>query len=473
LIEPSLQQTKVIWSFEAQVLDQKLVEKVSSQKVDAIRIVYDRDHEANILSFLELYKAPSNLNQAPIMLDISSWTQAVYGGKEPLEVAFGSSVTLTTVGGGGDVEIETALWGKIFGPSSLVYFGFGQVVAKVTNLGKDLVELEIMQGGEIRPGMDVYIPDTRYHTELRNIQVADLERFSNSGVDYLVIPSKWSAEVIKNFRSDLRERFGEATPWFLAKVDSSQSYDNLEHYLPAVNGIMISRREMALTMNPASVPMVTKEIIQACNDKAKVVCTASEMLASMRFNATPTRAEVSDVANAVLDGADAVILSEEVSSGTYGVEAIEIMRQIVIDIESQSHLERNWKKSAPEIVNEMDAITYGAYTTARRVGAKAIVCITKDGNTALRLASFRIPIPVIAVTFSSETRDRLRLVRGVQTIYLDMAPKIDNVLPTVNDILLKGSWLKAGDPIIFVAVTLSSISESASNLFSIQRLYDH
>ena len=118
----------------------------------------------------------------------------------------------------------------------------------------------------------------------------------------------------------------------------------------------------------------------------------------------------------------------------------------------------------------MDAITFNAYKTAQGVGAKAIVCITKDGNTAIRLASFRVPVPVIAVTFSSETRDKLRVVRGVQTLYLDMEPNIDNVLPTVNDFLLKESWLKKGDNIIFVAVTLSSLSEEASNLFTIQKL---
>jgi pyruvate kinase len=118
----------------------------------------------------------------------------------------------------------------------------------------------------------------------------------------------------------------------------------------------------------------------------------------------------------------------------------------------------------------MDAIAYNAYLTAERVHAKAIVCITKTGNTALRLASYRAPVPIVAVTFDERVARKLSLTRGVRPLVLKVDPKIDQVLPMVNNQLVQESWLRPGDKIVFVSITLSSVSAKASNLFTVQRL---
>src|SRR5262249_55511753 len=161
-------------------------------------------------------------------------------------------------------------------------------------------------------------PETRKDPERYNIDQKDLAPFIDKGVDYLVVPGQWSPARMTDFRNALASAYGDRAPWLIVKVDSGDVYERLETLIPAVDGVLISRRELALTINPADVPMITKEIIQLCNDEARVVLTASEMLASMRRNATPTRAEVSDIANAVLDGTDAVVISEEVAAGKYG-----------------------------------------------------------------------------------------------------------------------------------------------------------
>jgi pyruvate kinase len=470
MINASARQTKIIWSFEGSHCAD-MAKKISKEDVDVLRIVYERDHAKQIAGFIKEYRSPANLKQAPIMMDISTWSQGeISSHNENLKLNFGDNFTLSEKSGSGQVEIETYSWERLFAKNSVVYFGFGQLVAKINNLTSDLAEMEVLQGGYIHKGMDVYVPDTRIQTSLKYIRDDDLKAFADCPVDYIVIPGKWTSSDIIDFKKQLAGITKDITPWLIVKIDSNTAYRGLSDVMPHVDGVMISRRELSLTMNPATIPMITKEIIQLCNEEAKIVLTASEMLSSMRFNGSPTRAEVSDVANAVIDGTDAVILSEEVSEGDYGAKALEIMNSVIVDIEAQNHVGTNWSKKTPSINNEMDAITFNAYKTAQRVGAKAIVCITKDGNTAIRLASFRVPVPVIAVTFSSETRDKLRVVRGVQTLYLDMEPNIDNVLPTVNDFLLKESWLKKGDNIIFVAVTLSSLSEEASNLFTIQKL---
>ena len=225
-----------------------------------------------------------------------------------------------------------------------------------------------------------------------------------------------------------------------------------------------------MTVNPAIIPMITKEINQIADDHAKIVLTASEMLGSMRRGATPTRAEVSDIANAIHDGSDALVLSEEVAHGPFAVQALGVIDRIILDTEKPTSSELNWMKLSPTIESIMDAVAYHAYRTAERVGAKAIVCVTRGGNTALKLASFRAPVPVIAVTFDKRVAKKLSLARGVQPLVLHVDPNFGEVLTEVNDQLIRQSWLKSGDKIIFVSITISSVSAKGSNLCTVHRL---
>lgn len=350
------------------------------------------------------------------------------------------------------------------------FLGYGNVALRVVTIHATKIEVEVSQGGTVFPEMDVFIPETRKDPDRMRVSVAELETLLRAGLDYLIVPGQWAAAEIAAFRAGLKDVCGNATPWLIVKLDSGETYERLEELVPVVEGVLISRREMALTVNPATVPMMTKEVIQMCSDSAKIVVTASEMLASMRRNATPTRAEVSDVANAVIDGTDAVVLSEEVANGKYGANAVAVMHRIITDVEAKQYVKPNWIKLTPAVTSEMDAISYGAYKTAQRIRAKALVCITKAGNTALKLASFRPPVPVIAVTFSADVMRRLAIIRGVEGILLDIDPNIDEVLPMVNDHLVRESWLKPGDPIIFVSVSLSSVGRESSNLFTIQEV---
>ena len=287
-------------------------------------------------------------------------------------------------------------------------------------------------------------------------------------MEYIVLPGIDAGEEINKFRARL-QKMTQDLPWLILRIDSMDVYKKLDTLLPYVEGVLISRRELALTTNPATIPMITKEINQIADDHAKIVLTASEMLGSMRRGATPTRAEVSDIANAIHDGSDALVLSEEVAHGPFAVQALGVIDRIIVDTEKPAQRELNWIKLKPTIETEMDAIAYHAYRTAQRVGAKAIVCVTKGGNTALKLASFRAPIPVIAVTFSSRVARKLSLARGVQPIVLQVDPNFGEVLTEVNDQLIRQSWLKAGDKIIFVSITISSVSARGSNLFTVQR----
>lgn len=476
MIEQNSRRTKIVKSFEGNALTAAEAENVAHQEVDVLRLVYAPKAVKAIREFIHTVKGHRTPQRClPIMLDVSSWTQGlIHGLKEAKEVAFGDRVTLVPAGKSVDApttfQVKSDMWDRLFTNEAKVFIGSGNVVLKVTSARSDRVELEVTQGGTIFPEMEVAVPETRRDPDRLKVSVEELKELLEEGIDYLIISGQWPQHQIKEFREKLQKSYGDKASWLFLKVDSGDVFERLPSLVGEVDGVLISRREMSLTINPATIPMVTKEIIQLCNDQAKVVVTASEMLASMRRNATPTRAEVSDVANAVLDGTDAVVLSEEVANGKYGAQAVQVMHRIIRDIEERDHVRPNWIKHTPTVANEMDAIAYNAYRTAERIRAKSIVTITKAGNTAIKLASYRAPVPIIAVTFSENALRRLAIVRGVETLLLDIDPNLDEVLPLVNDHLVRFSWLKAGDPIIFVAITLSPVGRESSNLFTIQNL---
>jgi pyruvate kinase len=476
MIEQNARRTKIVKSFQGRTLSGESVKQLTNKdigpEVDVVRLVYSKDQSTAICEFIKnLGNHRNDKTRFPVMLDVSTSTQAqIHGLNEPLELAFGEKMTISPAGGSGRLQIKTDFWDSLFNEGSTVYAGYGYVTMKTKTVSKSLVQLEVIQGGSIFPDMPIFVPETRSGIKVRDVSQADLKDILKCGIDYLVIPGQWSQAQINELRAGLDKDYGDTSPWLLAKIDAVDCYERLEEIVSVVDGVMISRREIALTANPATVPMIAKEIIQVCSDNAKVVVTASEMLGSMRVNATPTRAEVSDVANAVIDGTDAVVLSEEVANGRYGMEAVSAMHRIICDVEASSSVKPNWIKVAPVVENEMDAIAYNAYRTAERIRAKAIVCITKAGNTALKLASFRSEFPVIGVTFSPHVMRRLCIVRGVEGLLLNMDPNIDQVLPIVNDNLVRGSWLKANDSIIFVTLTISPVGRESSNLFTIQNL---
>jgi pyruvate kinase len=462
--------TKIICSLEKSTLNAAAIRE-NSESIDGIRIVWNPGETQAVEKFLgEISNAGKTGHIVPVIIDVSTQTRGhIASVGERTELEYGSAVKFGTVKSGADIKVRTESWDGFFKADSMVYLGYGNVVLRVQSLKGDEATCEVVQGGSIFEGMSIHVPDTRPVESFKRVSPEVLEMIVRRKCEYVMIPGFDDLNDVEELRNYLKKH-GNYSPWIILKIDSDKVYSRLQKFLPVVDGIMISRMEMALSIEPSMVPLLTKEIIQQANDAAKLVLTASEMLGSMRHNATPTRAEVSDIANAVSDGTDAVVISEEIANGPYLNRAIELMGKIIDDMEEKNVSNLNWQKHEPSIESEMDAVAYAAYKTAERTGAGAIVCITVGGNTALKLSSFRAPIPIVAVTFSEDTNGKLRLVRGVSTIVLDTAPKIDEVLPVVNDRLLRDSWLKAGDSIIFVSITISSVERENSNLFTVQKL---
>lgn len=466
-------QTKVVWSVEDPLIDLKSSKTLEKANFDAIRLIYTEEVSTKIGEFLRQSQEPFSEGRAlpAILVDLSEvdrmtvsevGEQAEFAYDSIIKVGFQDVKTA-------DVRVECRQWEKKFTDDATVYFGFGDVVLKILEVKAKSCKAKVVQGGIVKVGMDVYVAETKEDPTLFDLGRIDADVFKNTDIDYVILPGVSTPREIALIRKKIEWKLNEG-PWLILRVDNRQAFNNIQSLLPHVDGIMISRRELALSLDPAFVPIASKEMIQACHEKAKLVMIASDMLGSMRYNPTPTRAEVSDVANAVIDGSDAVVLAEDLALGPYGERALSLCKNIIQDIEEQENINVNWVQKDFVATNEFDAVAFHAYKTAQRVKAKAIVCITKQGSTALRLASFQVPIPIIAVTFSAKTHRRLSLVRGVSSLLLDTSPHLDEVLPVVKERLLKYDWLQAGDSIVFVTVSLSSVAYEASNLFSIQQL---
>jgi pyruvate kinase len=465
--------TKIVWSVNCRASEiPPLLQLIQQNLLAAIRIIYDPLGKEQILDFIaQLGKTPEfSRAKLPLMIDVGSVSQ---GSLMHLGVAqdlsYGQKLNLSPPGEGGDLQLEGFAWDEPLPPGTTMYIGNGAAVVKTLAAPAKKFQVEVVLGGQINVGQEIQVPSTRKPLSLFDLAYIDIKPYQKLGISYVVLPGIANPREFTLARRKLNSG-KPSSPWLLIKIDSKEVFANLKNLLPAVNGVVISRRDLALTMEAATIPMVCKEIIRECNQNAKLVLMESDMLASMRANPTPTRAEVSDVANAVIDGTDAVILSEELAVGKYPLKAAGLCQNVISTVEANGEVELNWQRVAPDIQNEFDAVAFHAYKTAERIQAKAIVCITKTGNTALRIASFRSAIPIIAVTFSEPVRRKLAIIRGVSAIVLDEIPSLDEVLSVLNDRLKSFNWLSSGDQIIFTTVSLSPLGDKASNLFTIQRL---
>jgi pyruvate kinase len=238
----------------------------------------------------------------------------------------------------------------------------------------------------------------------------------------------------------------------IAKVEKPQAVDNMEDVVAAFDAVMVARGDLAVEYPLEKVPVVQKRLVELCRRNAKPVIVATQMMESMIHASRPTRAEASDVANAVLDGADAVMLSAESSVGKYPIETVKTMSRIVAAAEEEL-LKRGLAPLAPgkKPRTQGGAVARAAAELADFLDAKTLVAFTKSGDTARRLARYRVPVPVLAFTSDAATRNQLTLTWGVQTHLVAHVDHTDAMVDLVDTEMLKLSDYGRGDTVIITA----------------------
>ncbi len=280
--------------------------------------------------------------------------------------------------------------------------------------------------------------------------VRDIETAMECGADYVAVSfvkTRTDVEMARRLATIAGEKHG-IRPLIIAKIERAEAIPVLKEILDAADGIMVARGDLAVEVGNAAVPALQKRMIKMARAANKLAITATQMMESMIVNASPTRAEVSDVANAVLDGSDAVMLSAETASGRYPVEVVETMAAIVLEADRSETPGLDQQFLNETFIRVDQSIAYGALFTAYHLRCAAIVALTESGSTALWMSRHDIDIPIYALTPSVTTQRRLALYRNVRPLHFSITDDRDRALTAAEELLLEHSRVKRGDLIV-------------------------
>ena len=336
---------------------------------------------------------------------------------EPLHLKRHDTVTLTTKPSKAKGKIPVAYpdLPKAVRRKDVIYLSDGSIRLEVLRSSRDEVEARVLVGGDLLSGKGVNIP--RLRTRVPAVTREDREHLHfglENNVDIVAVSFVQRAEDIRSARKVAREKGRDI--FAVAKIEKREAVENLEEIVKEADGVMVARGDLGVELSFERIPIVQKRIIFEANRQAKPVITATQMLESMISSATPTRAEVTDVANAIIDGSDAVMLSEETAVGKYPVEAVRVLQKVAQETERFLPKEITQQRRAWHENSQEDAIAFAACETALQISAAAIVTPTRTGKTARRVSKYRPPLPIVAMTSHDHVAKQLLLSWGVQTV---------------------------------------------------------
>ncbi|MGI5483326.1 pyruvate kinase [Streptomyces lavendofoliae] len=347
-------------------------------------------------------------------------------------------------------------------PGERILVDDGRVTLEVTTVDGPRVHTTVIEGGMVSDNKGLNLPGVAVSVPaLSDKDVDDLRWALRTGADIIALSFVRSGRDIDDVHRVMDEE-GRRVP-VIAKIEKPQAVDNIDDIVAAFDGIMVARGDLGVEMPLEQVPIVQKRAIKLAKRNAKPVIVATQMLDSMIDNSRPTRAEASDVANAVLDGTDAVMLSGETSVGRYPVETVRTMSRIVEAAEEDvlaQGLPPLTERNKPR--TQGGAVARAAAEMGDFLGAKYLVAFTQSGDTVRRLSRYRSPIPLLAFTPDPATRSRLNLTWGVETFLGPHVDSTDAMVAQVDEHLLKIGRCRKGDVVIITAGSPPGVSGSTN-----------
>src|SRR6478736_2607283 len=360
-------------------------------------------------------------------------------------------------------------------PGDSLLLNDGLIVLTVDAVKGDAVHTTVRLGGELsnnkginKQGGGLTAP------ALTAKDMEDIKTAMSFQADYVAVSfpkNGTDMEMARQLCNVAAAEFGHR-PGLIAKIERAEAIPNLEEILRASDGIMVARGDLAVEVGNAAVPALQKKMIRMAREMDRVVITATQMMESMITNPVPTRAEVSDVANAVLDGTDAVMLSAETAAGRYPVETVETMAQICVEAEKSDpvQLDRDFMNRTFTRIDQ--SIAMATLFTAYHLKVKAIASLTDSGSTALWMSRHNCGCPIFALTPKVETQRRMALLRNVTSLFLEQSTDRDEVLRAAEDLLLAQSHVQRGD-LIVLTIGEPMGKSGGTNTMKIVRVGDH
>lgn len=385
----------------------------------------------------------------------------------------GGRFTLSTEprpGDAGGVHVEYPNLVDDVRPGTHVYLDDGRIVLVVETVKGPNVLCRVLVGGRLTDRKKINLPGTRVSLPaLAQKDMDDLRFGVAQGVDYVAASFVRKAGDVLSIRGVLEEAGGD--PKVIAKVESQEGVENLEEILEVADGLMVARGDLGVEVPTEEVPILQKAMIERASWYGKPVITATQMLESMVHHPRPTRAEASDVANAIYDGTDAVMLSAETATGAHPVEAVRTMARIAERTEQSLDyvgiLNRKRRKAGERLGTVTEAISHATVATAADLGAAAIITATASGFTARMVSKYRPQAPIIAVTSNEAVVRQLGLVWGVAAVFRPEAGHTDEMMERAVEGALATGLLKGGDLVIITAGVPVGI-QGTTNLLKVE-----
>ncbi|MFM7105720.1 MAG: pyruvate kinase, partial [Flavobacteriales bacterium] len=373
-----------------------------------------------------------------------------------VDLTNGSKVKITTVKQIGTAEViytNYAEFAQDVKAGETVLLDDGKLMLRILETdGKENVICEVVQGGPLSSRKGLNLPNTKISLpSLSQKDLEDLKFALQNDVDWVGLSFVRNAKDVKELKT-LIERSGKHAK-VVAKIEKPEAVSQIDEIIQEADAVMVARGDLGVEMPLQEVPLIQKMIVAKCIAAAKPVIVATQMMESMITNVTPTRAEVTDVANAVLDGADAVMLSGETSVGKFPSEAVRIMGSIIKEAEKFGGLYH--REEMPTEMNEhrfiTESICYSACRLAARVKAAAIITMSFSGFTGYRISSWRPNSNVFIFTSNKKILCQMSLVWGVRAFYYDKMVSTDQTIADLRFFLKKNGWLNEGDFVINIA----------------------
>lgn len=456
----SLQHAKILCTLGPASSTPEVIKDLINAGADAIRLNFSHaDYDTHRRLFDTTRQVAKSLNKhIPIIQDLQGPKIRIGSlPNGPINLVTGSKITITiddlTIG---DTRIPSGYKNlvKDVSPQDRILIDDGLIALVVESKDESNVYCHVINGGLLKEKKGINLPGVQVsEPSLTKKDLQDLEFGLELGVDYVALSFVRSAKDVTTLKELILSK-GYSTP-VIAKIEKMEALRELDAIINAADAVMIARGDLGVEIPSHEVPIWQKRIIKKCNQIGRCVITATQMLESMVQNPRPTRAESSDVANAVLDGTDVVMLSAETSVGAFPTDAVRTMNDIIASAESIMLYDKD-NRHPPKIRNEDEradyAIAASACNLSEQVSAKAILCFTYRGLTAKMMSRQRPDIPIVAIAQNEKICRMLMLYNGIEAVALkDQPHSTDEAIAVMKDLALDAGYVKKGDKVILTA----------------------
>jgi len=448
-----MRRVKIVATIGPSTNSEESIESLVKAGVDVFRLNFSHgDHETHKETIKVIREVSKRLNRyVAVLQDISGPKIRVGEIDGVLELKKGDRIKLVKKKTDEDPYSLTTSYPEILNyirKGESVFFADGSIRTTVLDRGKDHVELIVENEGVLSSRKGINLPNSNLKiSAITPKDEKDLEFGAKEGVDIVAVSFVNTRDDIIRARNILNS-FG-ANPWIIAKIETKKGFDNISEILNESDGLMVARGDLGIEVGIEKVPVIQKRLIKKANARAKPVIVATQMLLSMVNSPYPTRAEVSDIANALLDGADAVMLSDETTIGRYPIKAVETLVRVILETQNIYLFYKKYEAI------DSDAIAASVADLCKGMRPKAVVSFTASGTTAKNIAKYRPDVPIYAVTHSEEVSRRLSLVWGVVPFkVMGVNGEPEEYIKRLRDVVTQEGIFNSGDKLI---LTMGSI----------------